>query len=150
MPGYKGHIAGALAVAGGGVTGLAFAGIYQPEPAFGAGLVLACVLGSLFPDVDTDSKGQNLFYLLMLAVDVGLIVQGRYKWAAFLGLFAMLPGIGPHRGWTHTWWAMLAVPLPILLIPYFLLEVELQTYLPFYVAFTAGYFSHLALDGKLR
>ncbi|MFW5837497.1 MAG: metal-dependent hydrolase [Desulfovibrionaceae bacterium] len=148
MPGYKGHIAGSLAVAGAGIFGLAFAGIYQPEPFTGGALVVACVLGALFPDVDTDSKGQNVFYSMMLLVDVALILLEHYKWAAFLGAFAMLPGIGPHRGWTHTWWAMILVPLPILVIPYFLLELAWHTYLPFYLAFSAGYFSHLALDRK--
>lgn len=146
MPGYKTHITAGLAVAGGGVVGLSFAGYYQPEPFTAAALVLTCILGSLFPDVDTDSKGQSVFYWAMFAVDVALIVKEYYKWAAFLGAFAMLPALGPHRGWTHTWWAMLLAPLPILLVPYFLLKMPIQLFLPFYVAFVAGYLSHLALD----
>jgi membrane-bound metal-dependent hydrolase YbcI (DUF457 family) len=132
------------------VVGLSLAGYYRPAPLTGAALVFTCVLGSLFPDVDTDSKGQSVFYWMMFAVDVALIIKGYYKWAAFLGAFAMLPALGPHRGWTHTWWAMLLAPLPILLVPYFLLQSPIRMFLPFYIAFVAGYLSHLALDRQFR
>lgn len=103
----------------------------------------------MFPDVDTDSKGQNLFYVVFAAVDLGLIFQKQYIWAAWLGFFAMLPAIGSHRGWTHTWWAMLLVPVPILAVPAVTMSVEFaKDFVPFYVAFATGYFSHLLLDGE--
>jgi membrane-bound metal-dependent hydrolase YbcI (DUF457 family) len=76
-----------------------------------------------------------------------LIYQNFYRWAAWLGLIAMLPALGHHRGWTHTWWAMLAVGLPIAVIPQVLLGADsINVFLPFYAAFTLGYFSHLLLD----
>lgn len=149
MPGYKGHLAGGLFFAVMGLVGCVLLGWLVLDPLLGAGLTGFCLLGALFPDVDTDSKGQNLFYAVFAAVDLGMIVTKQYVWAAWLGLFAMLPAIDSHRGWTHTWWAMLLVPTPILLVPMMVQGVEAVTvFLPFYVAFCTGYFSHLLLDGK--
>jgi len=119
------------------------------DPLVASGLTGFCLLGALFPDVDTDSKGQRIYYVIFAAVDLGLILQKHYIWAAWLGFFAMLPAIGSHRGWTHTWWAMLIVPFPILAIPFFIQGNEaLRVFAPYYVAFATGYFSHLLLDGE--
>ncbi|WP_421958111.1 metal-dependent hydrolase [Pseudodesulfovibrio senegalensis] len=132
-----------------GVVGAVMLGWLARDPMEIAGLVGFCLLGALFPDVDTDSKGQNLFYSLMILVDAGMIYLKMYVWAAWLGLFAMLPAIGHHRGWTHTWWAMLVVPLPIVLVPVLFMGVrEPEPFVRFYLAFLLGYFSHLMLDGE--
>jgi len=149
MPGYKGHLAGGLFFAVMGLVGCVLFAWIAVDPMLGAALIGFCLLGALFPDVDTDSKGQNIFYLVFAAVDLGMILCKQYVWAAWLGFFAMLPAIDSHRGWTHTWWAMLLVPTPILLIPMMVRGTEAVTvFLPFYLAFVTGYFSHLLLDGK--
>lgn len=151
MPGYQGHLAGGLFFGIMGIVGAVMLGWLVLDPLIAAGLVGFCLLGALFPDVDTDSKGQNLYYTVFAMVDLGLILQKSYMWAAWLGFFAMLPAIGSHRGWTHTWWAMLLVPTPILALPAIMLGVDsVYPFLPFYVAFTTGYFSHLLLDGEFR
>jgi hypothetical protein len=126
MSNYKGHIAG------GAVTGIVYAavvtgGIYghidvasygtYADWAFPAILIVISVLFGLWPDIDTNSKGQDIFFSGMFVLDIYLIATGAYKLAAFLGLLAMLPIMGKHRGWTHTRLAMLLVPLPILLLP---------------------------------
>jgi len=69
--------------------------------------------------------------------------------AAYLGLIAMLPIIGHHRGWTHAKWAILAVPLPILLLPYLYNQQNLPIAAIYYGAAVTGYFSHLLLDKKI-
>ena len=149
MPGYKGHLAGGAVAAGIGTVGALLLGWLAFNPMQVAGLVGFCLLGALFPDVDTDSKGQSLFYGLFAIIDLGLIVNDQFYWAAWLGFFAMLPAIGSHRGWTHTWWAMLLVPMPILLVPFFVLgAAKMDPFLPYYLAFATGYLSHLALDGE--
>ncbi|HYH75277.1 MAG TPA: metal-dependent hydrolase [Candidatus Saccharimonadales bacterium] len=157
MAGYKGHIGGGI------VLGAAYAGVLTFVPfehfvemagvlhnwqALAAVLVLA-VLFALFPDIDTNSKGQNIFYGLALAADIALIWSGNIQAAAYLGLIAMLPIVGKHRGWTHSKIAMLLVPLPILLVPYLYNDRILWASTLFYGAAVVGYFSHLLLDGLI-
>ncbi|WP_029898781.1 metal-dependent hydrolase [Desulfohalovibrio reitneri] len=146
MPGYKTHGAGGVLAAGGALALAVWLGHYQPDPARMAGLVAVGGLAALFPDVDTDSRGQHLYYLLLFLADLALIAVGRYVWAAVLGLFAMLPAIGPHRGWTHSWLAAPLVPLPILLLPPYILEADWRLFLAWYLAAVTGYLSHLVLD----
>ena len=148
MPGYRGHLLGGLATAlllGGAAAWL---GYFRFQPLTAAVLLAVALLASLFPDVDTDSKGQNLFYGLLVVLDFALMFKGHYRWAAILGFFGMLPAVGRHRGWTHTWWAMLLVPAPLLLLPVIFYHSPLTLPLPFYLAAVLGYLSHLALDRK--
>jgi membrane-bound metal-dependent hydrolase YbcI (DUF457 family) len=112
-------------------------------------LFVLTLLFALWPDVDTDSKGQNLFYGLFFTADLFLIVTEQFKEAAYLGLFALLPALGHHRGWTHTWWAMLLIPSPLLVLPYLHVPERPLVGLPFYGAAVVGYLSHLAMDGML-
>jgi len=148
MPGYKAHLAGGTLFGGGCLATLAWFGIYRPGPHTAITLVVIALLGALFPDTDTDSKGQNLFYGCLVILDVALMIEGQYKWAAIVGFCAMLPAIGHHRGWTHTWWAMLLTPLPIIILPSIFYRVSPADVLPFYLAAVLGYFSHLVLDRK--
>ncbi|MXY27250.1 hypothetical protein F4Y59_03685 [Candidatus Poribacteria bacterium] len=96
----------------------------------------------------------------------------RYLESALLGLFAMLPIMSKHRGWTHAKGTMLLLPGVFLLLPVYATYPEWQdgdnllesfdalveweefpaiilTGLPFYVASFIGYASHLYLDGIL-
>lgn len=157
MPGYKGHIVGAAA------AGAVYVGILAAAP--GAterhtaglldewqllvGLFVITILFGLWPDVDTNSKGQNIFFGLAFAADILLIVSGRLEAAAYLGLMAMTPILGKHRGWTHSKLAMVLVPLPIAVIPYIYRPSVLSPALLLYGAAVVGYFSHLLLDGLI-
>ena len=157
MAGYKGHLAGATVFFGVYFAGLVF--VFAVDEAYrqfseielvAYPFVLfgLCLMFGLWPDVDTNSKGQNLFYALFFAVDVVLIATRRFEEAAFLGLFAILPVIGKHRGWTHTYWAMLLIPAPLVVLPALLFpDAEPLAGLPFYGAAVVGYFSHLFMDG---
>lgn len=125
-------------------------GIYAGDSLMLFLLVVTCLAGALFPDIDTSSVGQRLFYLILLVVDIWLIASGEYRWAAYLGAVAIIPILSPHRGWTHEVWAAIVVPLPLLLVPWLLMDQPLEQCLPLALAFSAGYFSHLLLDGRLR
>ncbi len=157
MAGYKGHIAGAIAVNGAYVAAvntfahevLVRAGITLVNWQLLVGLFVVAVLFGLWPDIDTNSKGQNIFFGIAFIADILLIVTGRFEAAAYLGLLAMTPIIGKHRGWTHSKIAMLAVPLPILLVPYLYNQQLLPLCLILYGAAVAGYFSHLLFDGLI-
>jgi membrane-bound metal-dependent hydrolase YbcI (DUF457 family) len=158
MSGWKGHIAGAI------VVNTAYIGAVKLIPdtrilerwdislqdwQLLVGLFVISILFGLFPDVDTNSKGQDIFFGIAFAAEVILIVTGKFEPAAYLGLLAMTPIIGKHRGWTHSKPAMLLVPSPILIIPYLHNQHVWTLGLLIYGAAVAGYFSHLLLDGLI-
>lgn len=157
MANYKGH------VVGGAVAGITYYGVisYVPIERFAeaAGLlydwqaifavIVISTLFGLFPDVDTNSKAQDLFFGIVFPLDILLLWAGSIVAAAYLGLISMLPIIGHHRGWTHKKWAMFIIPLPILLIPYLYDSASLPISTVYYGAAVAGYFSHLLLDGLI-
>lgn len=157
MANYKGHIVGGMAagtvtasvyyaVAGGGLPDSA---VLAEDWQLLIGLLVISVLFALWPDVDTNSKAQNFFFGLAFITDALLIINGFFAAAAILGLLAMTPIVGKHRGWTHSKWAMLLVPSPIILIPYLNSEQIGETGLLIYGAAVAGYFSHLLFDGLI-
>lgn len=168
MSDYRGHVAAGAAF----YAILAFTLVVVIPPVVGldSGLfvkrwwevpaqLLVAVLAALWPDVDITSQGRKLFYRLFLVLDLYLIASKEWQAAAFLGLFAILPGLGKHRGWTHRLWAALLVPLPIILVPLFIGPggtfvrepdyTNLGQGLPYYLAAVVGYVSHLAADGML-
>lgn len=157
MAGWRGHVAGA------GVCSAAYVALLEIAPnetirqtagllsdwQMLVGLFVIVVLFGLWPDVDTNSKGQNIFFGIAFVADILLIVSGRIEAAAYLGLLAMTPIIGKHRGWTHSKLAMVLVPLPIVIIPYLYRPSVLTPALLIYGAAVVGYFSHLLLDGLI-
>lgn len=155
MAGYKGHLAGATLFGIGYIALLGY--VFTIDAAYRqfsfieqigyplALLVLALLFG-LWPDVDTNSKGQQVFYSIFFVTDLFLIVTERFKAAAYLGLVALLPVLSRHRGWTHTWWAMLLIPSPLLILPYLHMPERPLIGLPFYGAAVVGYLSHLVVD----
>lgn len=155
MAGYRGHISGAVIFFLIYMVGL----IFLLTSSSGEQFVLSnnvytilalfaiCIMFGLWPDVDTNSKGQDIFYALFFVLDVALIYYERFHEAAYLGLFCILPILGKHRGWTHTFWAMLIIPSPILLLPYVYSAGNPWGGLPYYGAAVVGYFSHLFMDG---
>ncbi len=120
MPGYRTHLVGGAVLAAGALFAAQTLRIHAPGLPTQAALLAVSTAFALAPDVD--------------------------QWAALLGLLAMLPAIDGHRGWTHTWWAMLLVPLPLLLAPVLLYGWAWQAAVPWYAAAVLGYFSHLLLD----
>jgi membrane-bound metal-dependent hydrolase YbcI (DUF457 family) len=153
----KGHLIGGAIITGAFTAVISFvpverfaeyAHLLQDWQALVAVFVIG-MLFALFPDVDTNSKGQDIFYWILFPLDVLLIYSGHLQAAAYLGLVGMLPVLTHHRGWTHTKWAMILIPLPIILVPYLYSDKVLAFSLVLYGAAVAGYFSHLLLDGLI-
>lgn len=157
MPGYKGHTIGAAAASiiyVAALTALPIAALQQTSGLLAdwqmvIGVVVVAILFGLWPDIDTNSKGQTIFYSLAFAADILLILGGQFQAAAYFGLLCMVPVLSHHRGWTHSVWAMLLVPTPIVVVPYLYNPDLLATGLLIYGAAVAGFFSHLLLDGKI-
>lgn len=157
MANWKGHIGGGIVLGAAYAAAVSYAPVERLAETAGllhdwqvlAAVLVLSTLFALFPDVDTNSKGQNIFFGLALVVDIMLIWSGNIQAAAYLGLVAMLPVVGKHRGWTHSKWAMLLVPLPILIVPYLYNDNILPISIVYYGAAVAGYFSHLLLDGLI-
>ncbi len=157
MANYRGHLRGG--VLAGAIVGGAYLGLQTGEIDVGASLrsewqlfssmLVVSGLFGLWPDVDTNSKAQDLFIGIAFISDVLLIVTGYFQAAAFLGLLAMTPILGHHRGWTHSWVAAFLVPLPILIVPYISTEEFHEAGILLYIAAVAGYLSHLLLDGLI-
>lgn len=154
MAGYRGHIStaiifGVLLVIGLSYTAVAEAMPLEEKVLKGLVVIWLAVVFALFPDIDIKSKGQLLFYRLFFLLDLVLLLAGRYMEAALLGFLTLLPILSKHRGWTHTVWAMLLVPLPILAGPMYFTKAPTTEGLPFYLGAVAGYMSHLMADGML-
>jgi membrane-bound metal-dependent hydrolase YbcI (DUF457 family) len=157
MPGYRGHIAGGLTAGSlyAAVIASTFAHSltedrqFLAQPQVLVAVVVVAVLFSLWPDVDTNSKGQDIFYGVAFAADIALILTDRFAAAALLGLFAMTPILGKHRGWTHSKVAMVLVPAVVFVVPLLYRPKLLPVAAVIYGAAALGYFSHLLLDGKI-
>ena len=158
MAGYRGHLAGATVFFLGYLALLVY--LYSMNAAYQqfttlellgypVAMFALTIMFGLWPDVDTNSKGQDVFYAIFLVADLFLIATRNFEEAAYLGLFALLPVVSRHRGWTHSWWAMLLIPSPLLVLPYVLFPQRPLAGLPFYGAALVGYFSHLVLDGAV-
>jgi len=157
MANWRGHIIGGLVF----TTVYAGAMTFVPVEYFAesarlltdwqamAAVFVIGILFGLFPDVDTNSKAQDIFFGFAFVIDILLIWSRHIQAAAYLGLIAMLPIVTHHRGWTHAKWAMFAVPLPILVVPWLYDTAMLPISIVFYGAAVSGYFSHLALDGLI-
>jgi membrane-bound metal-dependent hydrolase YbcI (DUF457 family) len=128
---------------------LVIAGLWWQLTLTEIGICLAiALLGALWPDVDTKSFGQFVFYTLFFAFDIWLIYHHHYKAAAFLGLAIMLPILGKHRGFTHSRWSAFLIPALLYgLYVYYLGEFIPRT-LVYLFSGWAGYFSHLLMDRR--
>lgn len=98
MPGYKAHLSGAL-VAYAGVALLIFPVDFTV--ARHLELVLCMLAGALFPDVDIKSKGQRIFYLLVIPSALMLWIGDFHVMAFALAIGAFLPLVCAHRGLFH-------------------------------------------------
>lgn len=148
MANYTGHFIGGFFVGGVTLFGLNHLKLYKLDINHVVLFMVSAIFGALFPDVDTHSKSRRLIYTLLIIIDFSLLISKLYKWAAIVGFCAMLPSLGRHRGWTHTWWAMLLVPSMLMVLAMVLFKQPWIEFLLYYVAMIAGYFSHLLLDRK--
>lgn len=147
MPGYKGHLMGGAAAFG---VSFAAVSVAQMMPIGDPYTILSCFIcsmaGSLFPDIDVKSKGQNLFYWLLLALLLYFFYKKEFVTLAYVAIAATLPMLVKHRGIFHNMWFLIAALGA--------LSYVLMGYLPNYdhmiilhmIFFVGGAISHLWLD----
>lgn len=143
MAGYKIHITAALLF-----CGVLYFFPFWDSLSWSGKLICAgiAVFFGLWPDVDTKSKGQYIFLLLVFTANLLLIYQHDYQRAAYLGLLVIFPILSRHRGWTHSYYAMFLVPLGFYLAAVHYNEGQSTNLLPYLLAAILGYASHLVTD----
>ncbi len=106
----------------------------------------ACLLGSLFPDIDTKSMIQKiLYFVLFLVMGIAIFAQN-WQIAAILGVVSLIPIISNHRGITHRIWFIIVVPL---VIPIVIFHYNPQLIYPAFISylfFVSGAMSHIFSD----
>lgn len=148
MPRYKTHIVGGFCAYALLVALSWF--VWQPTLLTLFEWFLCALAGSLFPDIDTKSKGQKYFYYTIGALAFVLIIASNYVLATYLLLLALIPLIIRHRGITHS--------VPVMTSMCVLLAVIASIQAPLYGAVVArallffwiGIISHIWLDLGFR
>jgi hypothetical protein len=143
---YKGHIVGGIVTFAVLIYFLKFFQ-YPLDMLHNIQWFLFCILGALFPDVDTKSKIQiwlyRLFFVIYLLL---LILNPQPNLLIFISILALIPLIVHHRGMFHKLYFLTGLPLCILGIIYITkphLFIESSFFALFFIA---GALSHLLLD----
>lgn len=147
MPNYKGHLFGG--VVGFGIV--VFLCSLHVAPCTQLVEWLVCVLaGSLFPDIDTKSKGQKIFYILLCIIMIICGIYKKFKLLAGFALGGMLPLLVKHRGLFHNLWFIVMVVFIAVIY-----TTNVYPYAYTRIVYDAGFFllgvmSHLYLDVGMR
>lgn len=148
MPGYKGHLAGGLVIFG--LTLYVLSWYCVPTLLTVSEWLLFALAGSLFPDVDVKSKGQNYFYWIIFCLLILLLYAQKWKIFALASVLAMIPLLVRHRGIFHRAWFMILMPTSVVFF--------ISSYIPHHhsrlmfdlLFFVMGALSHLWLDLGLK
>lgn len=147
MPNYKGHLVGALFCYVVTIFGLALT--TWSFPVLMQALIFTC-LGSLFPDIDTKSKGQKIFYFFGVIAVILLIMQQRYHLVACISVLGFVPLLVRHRGIFHNIWFCTLLVGGFVAVCSHIFPIHSQSILRNGLFFFLGLFSHLVLDFGLR
>lgn len=108
MPNYSGHLVGGVAV-------FALCFFLLPHESVGvltvAEWLIATLLGSLFPDVDTKSKGHKIFYTLLLMAMLYFFIQRRFQAFVLCACLGLFPALVRHRGIFHDPWFIVVISI---------------------------------------
>lgn len=147
MPGYRGHLlVGALVW----VCSLCIVGmLYNFSFRTGVWLIFT-LLGALFPDIDTKSQGQRLFYLTLLICYPILIYYHQFEICLFLGFVSLIPLLVRHRGIFHTYWFLGGMTIGCTLLLRLCFPLYAKAVMVNACFFLLGAYSHVFVDRMLR
>lgn len=143
MPSYRGHLIGGIVTYLGLLHLIKYA---DPNVHVIMQGLLFCLLGSLFPDIDVKSKGQKIFYTLLLFFLFYCLMMHRWDLFVMLSLLGIVPLLVRHRGLFHEIWFLLFLILGIVVC---LISCHGQCealFLANGTFFFAGCLSHVLLD----
>lgn len=147
MPGYRQHLIGGVAL----YLLLLVLLREQCSSSLVAGEWLVCaLLGSLFPDIDIKSKGQQLFYTLTGIAIVGLIFSNRMHMLPVIGIGAVVPPLVRHRGLFHRAWFLVLLSGVIWIIAAFYAPEHREPLFFDVLFFLSGALSHIWLDMGIK
>lgn len=106
----------------------------------------SCLIGALFPDIDTKSKIQKYLYTMIMGAIIWLFASGMHYEAAALGTISLLPLIVRHRGIFHRIWFIGLICGTLNLLCYLHHPAWINTCYWNSIFFTAGAISHIWLD----
>lgn len=111
--------------------------------------IFAGLLGSIFPDIDINSKMQRLFYITTLIVCFASVLTGYWKVFCALGAAAVIVPFLYHRTTTHNYKFIIIIPMIIpLYISYHKHFLANESFL-IYFFFVIGALSHIILDRSI-
>jgi membrane-bound metal-dependent hydrolase YbcI (DUF457 family) len=143
MPSYKGHMIGGL---------VSYAGVlyllrcHNPTVFTAAEWLFFTLIGALFPDIDTKSKGQKFFYQLVGILLFVLLLQKRFQAVAFVAIIALFPLLVRHRGITHSLYFIVGLSLLIVAFAHFVAPCYATIVFFDTLFFFVGACSHILLD----
>ena len=143
MPNYKGHLVG-----GGIAWGLMMYGVRDLHPTWIASMEWLgwCLFGSLFPDIDTHSKGRKIFYYAVTCGLIYFLMAGKLQSFIILSMVSVIPFFVRHRGIFHRIWFLALCCV----VPWWYVKTTFPSYIVpaqwSVLFFGAGALSHLLLD----
>jgi len=143
MPGYRAHLVGGAVAYG---LTLFLLRSYNVSVFLAAEWLLFCLVGSLFPDVDTKSKGQAILYKILFITMIVLALQRRFIPMGIIGFFAIIPIVVRHRGLFHKFWFVVGLAMAAAILIGFYAPEYSRIILFDTIFFTVGVISHLFLD----
>ncbi len=147
MPNYKKHLAGGALIFAIGLyffIGM-YISIFTALEWLGFSL-----LGSLFPDIDTKSKGQKIFYKILFFIIIYLFLIRHFFEIALLSILAMIPLISNHRAICHNIWFIMLMALGIIMCGYMIVPALIQVIIYDMLFFVLGAASHIWLDMGIK
>lgn len=143
MPGYKNHLVGGAVAYGFMVYLLRW---LNPTVMTLLEWLMCALAGSLFPDIDTKSKGQKYFYSTLFIMLIGLFVLKRFKLIAIVSCCCMIPLLVNHRGLFHRPWFLIGLSFMLAFIGCRWMPTCADAFACNALFFIVGALSHVFLD----
>lgn len=149
MPGYRGHLTGGIFVylLMGSLIKLFF---FIPSHTQMLEWLCFTLMGSLFPDIDTKSKGQQLFYWILICLLIFLFFKKRYFLGALCGIIGTIPLLVKHRGIFHKPWFIGMFGLGAMGVSCSMAPIHSRIIVIDILFFVIGALSHIWLDVGIR